>query len=113
LASALVAAPRMARYCWLPSATLSSTPRTVTVCGAAQLAVVKTSEGCMIVPSPGSLLESGMVTVAVPLGCDVRRTVKVVVVPSSRVLPAAALTVIPALSLSVLVTETSMGLREL
>ena len=51
------------------------------------------------------MLEMPMVTSAV--GSESRTTVKVAVAPASVVLPLMAVTVIPAVSLSVLVTETS------
>ncbi|MFB8796777.1 MAG: hypothetical protein U7126_21755 [Microcoleus sp.] len=62
------------------------------------------------VPSVVLLLVNGMVTSAV--GCVFSLTVNVAVPPASVVVnPVVGLTVIPAVSLSVLVTATSAGLR--
>jgi len=62
------------------------------------------------VPSVVLLLVNGIVTSAV--GCVFNLTVNVAVPPASLVVnPVVGLTVIPAFSLSVLVTATSAGLR--
>ncbi|MFB8796776.1 MAG: hypothetical protein U7126_21725 [Microcoleus sp.] len=62
------------------------------------------------IPSVVLLLVNGMVTSAV--GCVFSLTVNVAVPPASVVVnPVVGLTVIPAVSLSVLVTATSAGLR--
>ena len=52
-------------YGWLPSSTASSTPVTVTVCGAFQFMEVKVTLGGSTVPSDGFELERAMVTVSV------------------------------------------------
>ena len=84
----------------------SSTPVTVTVWGEAQLSEVKVKAAGLTVPSPSSELEMAMVTSAV--GSVFRTTVKVSVPPASvTTKPSNGSTVIPGLSLSVFVTETS------
>src|SRR3954471_7828885 len=90
----------------------SSTPVTVTVCAAFQLAGVNVSAAGETVPSVVSLEDSAMVTLAV--GWALRATVKAAVPPASVVVrPAVGVTVIPAVSLSVLTTATSGALRPL
>ncbi len=89
----------------LPSITASSTPVTVTVCAVFQSAEVKVSGVGLTVPSVGSLLLRARVTSA--LGWVVSTTVKVAVPPDSVVTkPLVGLTVMPAVSLSSLVTLT-------
>ena len=91
---------------WSPSATLSSTPVTVTVWGDAQFSAVKVKVAGLTVPSPSSELERAMVTSA--SGSVFKTTVKVSVAPDSLVIkPSMGSTVTPGLSLSVLVTATS------
>ena len=77
-----------------------------------QFAVVKVTLAGLTVPSTVLLELRPIVTSAV--GCDVRTTVKVAVPPASVVVrPEVGVTVMPAVSLSVLVTETSLALRPL
>ena len=81
-------------------------PVTVTGCGAFQFNGVKTKEAGDTVPSVVSELDKSIVTVSV--GSEFRTTENVSLPPSSVVLrPDVGLTVIPALSLSVLETTTS------
>ena len=88
-----------------PSSAKSSTPVTVTVRGVFQLPVVNVRLAGLTVPSVVSLEVRPMVTSAV--GCDANTTVKVAVPPASVVVrPKVGVTVMPASSLSVLVTET-------
>jgi hypothetical protein len=96
-----------------PSTTASSTPVTVTVCATFQFALVKTRLAGLTVPSAGLLEVRAMVTFAV--GCVLRTTVKVAVPPASFVVSGvvAAVTVIPAASLSLFVTSTSAASRVL
>ena len=90
----------------------SSTPVTVTVCGVFQLPLVNATDDGPTVPSAVFELLSPIVTLAV--GCDVRTTVNVAAPPASVVVrPDVGVTVIPAASLSVLVTDTSLALRPL
>ena len=87
-------------------------PVTVTVWGVLQFAAVKVKLVGAAVPSPGSLELSAIVTLAV--GCVFSTTVNVAVPPASLVTrPEVGVTVIPAVSLSVFVTETSAGFRPL
>ena len=87
---------------------LSLTPVIVTVCVVFQLAAVKVRLDGETVPSAVLLEVSPMVTLAV--GWLVRTTVKVAVPPASVVVnPLVGVTVMPAASLSVLVTDTSDG----
>ncbi|MFB8796781.1 MAG: hypothetical protein U7126_21750 [Microcoleus sp.] len=82
----------------------------MTVCATFQLALVKVTVDLSTIPSVVLLLVNGMVTSAV--GCVFSLTVNVAVPPASVVVnPVVGLTVIPAVSLSVLVTATSAGLR--
>ncbi len=91
-----------------PSFTGSSTPVTVTVCATFQFAGVNVSEPGATVPSVRSALVTGSVTFAT--GCVLRTTVNVAVAPHSPVSrPAVGATVIPAMSLSVFVADTSAG----
>src|SRR5215208_3611426 len=95
-------------YEWLPSATTSSTPVTVTFCATFQLTAVKTSAAGETVPSAGSLDESGMVTSAA--GWEASTTVKVTDAPASDVeVPLGAETVIAAASSSLFVNGRSFG----
>ena len=88
-----------------PSSTTSLTPVTVTVRGVFQLAAVNVRLDTLTVPSVVSLELRPIVTSAV--GCDVNTTVNVAVPPASVVVrPKVGVTVMPAASLSVLVTET-------
>ena len=88
------------------------TPVTVTVCGTFQFAVVKVRLAGLTVPSVVSLELSPMVTSAV--GWVFSTTVKVAVPPASVVVrPDVGVTVMPAVSLSVLVTATSAALTPL
>ena len=85
---------------------------TVTVCGVFQLAVVKVTDAGLTVPSVVSLELSPTVTLAV--GCEARTTVKVAVPPASVVVsPEVGVTVMPAASLSVLLTTTSSAFTPL
>ena len=80
----------------------------VTVWGVFQLAVVKVKLDLSIVPSAVLLLVNGMVTLAV--GWLFRTTVNVAVPPASVVVkPVVGVTVMPLVSLSVLVTATSVA----
>ena len=91
---------------------MSSTPVTVTVCGVLQLPVVKVRVAGATVPSVVSLELRPMVTSAV--GCEARTTVKVAVPPASVVVrPLVGVTVMPAASLSVVVTLTSAAFSPL
>src|ERR1051325_9344184 len=93
----------------LPSWTWSSTPVTVTVWATFQLAVLNVRLAVETVPSAGLLLATGIATLAV--GWLLRRTVKLAVPPASVVTrPVVGVTVMPAASLSVFVTDTSAGL---
>src|SRR5438093_741435 len=90
----------------LPSTIASSTPVTVTVCARFQFTVVNVSDAGATVPSVRSLDDNPIVTFAV--GWLVKTTVNVAVPPASVVVsPDVGVTVIPATSLSVLVTDTS------
>src|SRR5260221_8748493 len=92
-----------------PSATLSSTPVTVTVWAVFQLGGVNVTVGGATVPSAVLLDERATVTLAV--GWLARRTVNVAVPPDSVVTsPATGATTTPATSLSWFVTETSPAL---
>ncbi len=80
----------------------------MTVCATFQLAVVKVKLDLSIVPSAVLLLVNGMVTLAV--GWLFRTTVNVAVPPASVVVkPVVGVTVMPLVSLSVLVTATSVA----
>ena len=95
-----------------PSSNKSLTPVTVTVCGVFQFAVVNVTLAGLTVPSDVSLELSPIVTFAV--GCAVRTMVNVAVPPASVVVrPKVGLTVMPAVSLSMLITDTSSGFRPL
>ncbi len=91
-----------------PSSRRSSTPVTVTVCAEFQFALVKVSDAGRTVPSVVSFDERPIVTSAV--GCASSTTVKVAVPPASVVGPLTVDTVMPEVSLSVLVTVTSVAL---
>ena len=92
-----------------PSATASSTPVAVTVWATLQLAAVNVRLTGAAVPSAVLLLDTGITTLAV--GWLWSRTVNVACPPASVVTrPAVGVTVMPATSLSVLVTETSGAL---
>ena len=89
-----------------PSITKSLNPVTVTVCDIFQLAAPKVTLGGETVPSVESLLLRTILTLAV--GWEVSTMVKVAWPPASLVTsPEVGLTVIPAVSLSLLVTLTS------
>ena len=93
-----------------PSSTKSSTPVRVTVWAVFQLAVVNVKLAGETVPSAVLLDERPRVTLAV--GCELSTTVKVAVPPASVVVsPDVGVTVIPAVSSSLLVAETSAGSR--
>src|SRR5438876_898754 len=93
-----------------PSATKSFTPVTVTVWGVFQFADVNVRLAGATVPSAVLLDEIPTETLAV--GCELSTTVNVAVPPASVVVrPEVGETVTPAVSLSVLLTETSDGLR--
>ena len=95
-----------------PSSRKSLTPVTVTVCGVFQFAFVKVTLAGLTVPSTVLLELRPIVTSAV--GCEFSTTVKVAVPPASVVVrPEVGVTVMPAVSLSVLVTETSLALSPL
>jgi hypothetical protein len=96
-----------------PSTTISSAPVTVTACATFQFALVKTRLAGRTVPSVGMLELNAIVTFAV--GCVFNATVNVAVPPASVVVSGvvAAVTVIPAVSLSVFVTRTSAASRVL
>ena len=96
-----------------PSSWKSLTPVTVTVCGVFQFALVKVRLAGLDRRPRAVLLElSPIVTSAV--GCEFRTTVNVAVPPASVVVsPDVGVTVMPAVSLSVLVTETSLALSPL
>ncbi len=86
-------------YCWLPSATKSSTPVTVTTCGAIQFSGVNSTCGGVTVPSASSLLESLIKTSAE--GGELSTMPNVVIVPFSNVIrPVVGISVTPAVSLS-------------
>ena len=110
--SLLVAAAVTIEYATLPSTTKSSTPVRVTVCALFQFADVNVTDDGATVPSAVFELLNPIVTFAV--GWLVSTTVNVAVPPASVVVrPLVGLTVIPAASLSVLVTDTSPGFRPL
>ena len=82
----------------------------VTVCATFQFAAVKITLAGLTVPSVTSFEIKPIVTSAV--GCEVRTTVKVAVPPASLVVsPDVGVTVMPAVSLSRLVTDTSDAFR--
>ena len=90
----------------------SVTPVTVIVCGVFQLAVVKVTLAALTVPSVVSFELTPIVTFAV--GCEFSTIVNVAVPPASVVVrPDVGVTVMPAVSLSVLVTDTSLALSAL
>ncbi len=94
----------------LPSSITSSTPVTVTVCATFQFAVVNVTLAGATVPSVRSFDDNPTVTFAV--GCVFKTTVNVAAPPTSVVVsPAGGVTVIPATSLSVFVTDTSAAFR--
>ena len=84
------------------------TPVTVTVCATFQLAAVNVTLAGLTVPSVVSFELRPIVTSAV--GCD-RSTIAKVVVPAPSVVirPVIGVTMMPEVSPSALVTETSMG----
>ena len=86
----------------------SLTPFTVTVCGTFQFALVNVRLTGLTLPSVGSLELRKITTLEV--GCDVSTTVNVAGVPpiSFVVSPDVGVTMIPAVSSSILVTETSL-----
>src|SRR5512133_3613422 len=84
----------------------SSTPVTVTVCGVFQLAALNVNEDVETAPSAVFGLAIEIVTFAV--GWLVSTTVNDACAPASVVVsPLVGVTVTPAVSLSILVTETS------
>jgi hypothetical protein len=86
------------------------TPVTVTVCGTFQLPAVNVTLVGDTMPSPASLELRPIVTFAV--GWVFSTMVNVAVPPDSVVTkPLVGLTVMPAVSLSVLVTDTSAAFR--
>jgi hypothetical protein len=112
LASVLTAAAVTIVYVIGPSTSASSAPVTVTVCGVCQFAFVKIRLAGRTVPSVVSLELRAIVTLAV--GCVVSTTVNVAVPPASVVASGpGGLTLIPAPSLSLLVTRTSGAFRVL
>jgi hypothetical protein len=99
-------------YTMSPSSTKSFTPVTVTVCATLQFADVNVRLAAETVPSVVLLLLSPTLTFAV--GWLANTTVNVAVPPASVVVsPDVGLTVTPAVSLSILVTETSDGFSPL
>ena len=93
---------------WLPSVRLSSTPVTVIVRGLFQLPGLKVTCAGATVPSVRSLLANEIVTFAV--GRLFSTMVNVSLSPNSETRrPDVGVTVNPAVSLSMLVTETSCG----
>src|ERR1044072_4741154 len=92
----------------LPSWTWSSTPVTVTVWATFQLAVRNVRLAVENVASAGSLLATGIATLAV--GWLLRRTVKLAVPPASVVTrPVVGVTVMAGSLLSVFAPDTSAG----
>ena len=91
----------------VPSARSSSAPVTITVCGESQFADVKVSDPGETVDSSVSSDEMAMTTSEI--GSEFSTTVKLSVSPSSftPVDPPDSITVNPAVSLSVVVTETA------
>ena len=79
----------------------------VTVCRAFQLSCVNVNDAGDTVPSSVSLLLKSIATSSV--GSEFKTIVKSAWPPASVVSPLTALTVIPALSLSVFVTDTLSG----
>src|SRR6185436_10908731 len=91
-----------------PSASASSAPVTVIVCGTFQFAAVNATAAGAAVPSLGSLEATGMTTAAV--GWLFKTTVNVAAPPASVVArPATGVTSMPAASSSVFTTATSAG----
>ena len=91
---------------------LSSTPVTVIVCAMFQLAVVNVIEVALAIPSAGLVVLRLIVTFAV--GCVFSITLNCVVPPASVVNNGeSGVIVTPALSLSVLINETSVTARPL
>src|SRR5207247_1440386 len=104
--SVLVAAAVTIVYATAPSATKSDPPGAVKGCAVFQFAGVNVTEAGGTVPSVKSLDESPIVTFAV--GWLASAIVNVAVPPPSVVVsPEVGMTVIPALSSSVLVTPMS------
>ena len=84
----------------------------VTVCAIFQFAVVKITDD--VETEPSVTLEEEIPIVTLAVGWEVSTMVKLSVPPASVViLPLVGLTVIPATSLSILVTDTSEGLNPL
>src|SRR5258706_246688 len=94
-----------------PGAIATIKQKTVTCCATFQFAAVKVSEDVETVPSVVSFDAIEIVTLAV--GWLVSTTLKLAVPPASVVLPLIAETVIPAVSLSTVVTATSAGFMPL
>ena len=95
-------------YPTAPSTRKSSTPVTVTVCGVFQLPLVNVTEDGTV---PSAVFELVRPIVTFAVGCEVSTTVNVAAPPASVVVkPLVGVTVIPAESLSVLLTDTSLAL---
>src|SRR2546430_1107097 len=95
MGSELAATPSATPYAIAPSWIWSSTPVTVTVCGAFQFAAVKVRRDAVAAPSLPSLETTGMTTSAV--GWLFKTTVSVALPPASLVTnPAVGATVMPA-----------------
>ncbi len=92
----------------LPSASLSSTPVAVTTCSVDQLSVVKVSVAGATVASPVSELVTESTTSVA--GCASSTAVNVVVEPASVTAASALDTVNPAVSSSVVITDTSTSI---
>src|SRR5207249_252578 len=99
-------------YAWLPSSTALSWPVTVSVCTTFQLAAVNVKEDAESAPSAGLLLEIGRASCSE--GGLVRGTANVAVPQASVVeSPLVGVTLIPAVSSSVFVRDTSAAFRPL
>src|SRR5207344_2063281 len=107
--SPLVAGAVTMLYTMSPSSTTSLTPWTVTVCGRFQFALVNVRLTGLTVPSVGSLELRLITTFAV--GRDASTTVNVGASPpiSDVIRPEVGVMMIPAVSSSMLMTETSFG----
>src|SRR4051812_41924855 len=93
-------------YATGPSATASSMPVIVTVCGAFQFAGVNVSVSVSTLPSVRSLVAIGMTTLLA--GCALSATVNIACPPDSVVVrPPVGVITAPGASLSSLVSETS------
>src|SRR5690349_19186796 len=94
-----------------PSSTASSTPVTVTVCATFQVVAVNVSETGPTLAS--AVFEAASGTVTTPVGCDARMIVKLAADPASVTVSGPPVTVIPAVSSSVVVTLTAGGVSPL